>query len=398
MKNNRIYYRNPFFHLGHLQTLFHNDEFATLNKGKCYMLLDDRYVDYCSSLEEDIAYLSLKSTVIISIRKYTNIINTETKKLVSSGKMYMLVGKNNVTNAAQISAYIDSCSTYFQLKLTGSDTIVGFVKQNEQGQLKLIYMFEYIVKICDMIFNITDVTNDLPETFKILNMRTPLNLLPIKEYIIEDFKYTKKLWPTERWTDPCLLTLKGLKKRGVPSCVLWKFYQYAVEHESVTLLDFEKILITHLHTVADVLPVIIDPLLCEFSENDAIYINRADFGLDRQHLQKNRICNLHDLSGGIKCTDIEMTKTGIHVLKGERVDCTTEMAPTIQWLAADDAIQTGVLRIYNWFYTGLNDIIPPISAPIVYNTTVAAEKIYYIKDWGFIRYGGAKEFISICKV
>jgi len=397
MKNNRIYYRNPFFHLGHLQTLFHNDEFATVNKGKCYMLLDDRYVDYCSSLEEDIAYLSLKSTVIISIRKYTNIINAETKKLVTAGKIYMLAGKNNVINAAQISAYIDTCSTYFQLKLTGSDTIVGFVKQNEHGQLKLIYMFEYIVKICDMIFNITDVTNDLPETFKILNTRT-LNLLPIKEYIIEDFKYTKKLWPTEMRTDPCLLTLKGLKKRGVPSCVLWDFYRYGVKHERVTLFDFEKILIAHLHTVAEGLTIIIDPLLLTLSENDAIYINRADFGLDQQHLRKNRSCNLFGQSGGVKCTDIEMTKTGIQALKGERVHCTSDMVPTLPWLAADDAIKTGRLRIYNWFYTGLNDIISPTIAPIIYNGRVVPEKIYSIKDWGFISYRGEKEFISICKV
>ena len=85
--------------------------------------------------------------------------------------------------------------------------------------MKLIYILEYIVKICDIIFNITDVTYDLPETFKI-NTQT-LNFLPFKEYIIEDFKYSKKHWTQETLSDPCLLTLKGLKNRGIPSCVLW---------------------------------------------------------------------------------------------------------------------------------------------------------------------------------
>ena len=398
MKNNRIYYRNPFFHLGHLQTLYHNDEFATANKGKCYMLLDDRYVDFRSSIEQDITYLSLQSTVIISIRKYDNIINSETKKLAMAGKIYMLSGKNKVTNATQISSYIDACSAYFQLKLTGSDTTIGFVKQNENGQLKLIYILEYIVKICDIIFNITDVTNDLPETFKILNTRT-LNLLPFKEYIIEDFKYTKKLWTPETLSDPCLLTLKGLKKRGIPSCVLWNFYRYAVHHSHVTLFDFEKILIAYLHTVAVPLTVIIDPLLLHLKE-DAIYINRSEVGLDHQQLKKNQICYLYGTPDSVKCTGIEMTKTGIQALHGERIKHQEQYTPvSLHWLPDDSTVQHGSLCIYNWFYTGLNEVIPPMDVPIVYtHHGIIPDIIYYIKDWGFITYDKEFKFISICKV
>jgi len=406
MKNNRIYYRNPFFHLGHLQTLFTNDEFATSNKGKCYMLLDDRYSDSRSSIEEDITYLGLKSTVIISISKYDNIINSETKKIVATGKLYMLIGKNKITNPAQISSYIDSCSTYFQLRLTESDTTIGFVKRNENGQLKLIYILEYIVKICDIIFNITDVTYDLPETFKI-NTQT-LNFLPFKEYIIEDFKYSKKHWTQETLSDPCLLTLKGLKNRGIPSCVLWDFYQYAVNQSRVTLFDFEKILITYLHTVAVPLTVIIDPLLFEFNNDDRIYINRSDVGLDCQHLKKNHIFKLNDSSDLVKCTDFEMTKIGIQALQGKRLQAgqagqtgqegNPSGGTSLNWLPDDSTVHHGVLRVHNWFYTGLNDVIPPIVQPIVYtHHGIIPDRIYYIKDWGFITYRNNKEFISICK-
>jgi hypothetical protein len=404
MRNNRIYYRNPFFHLGHLQTLFHNDDFATSNKSKCYMLIDDRYTDYISSIEEDIRYLNLKSTVLISMRKYTNIIHNETKKLAAAGKIYMLLGKNMVSNAGIIGTYIDSCPAYFQLKYTGTDTVIGFVKpDDERGTgLKIIYLFEYIVKICDNLFNITDVSCDLPESFK---AGPPLNPIVIQEYIIEDFRYTKKHWPTEQRADPCLLTLKGLKARGVPSTVLWDFYRFAVVKGRVSLFDFEDLLLAHLRSIAEPLQAIIEPLLLKLKDEDPLYIPQAAIGLDRQHLHKNGSAYLAQNAGAIKCTDIEMNRKSIQALLGERINGSLGASewPCLDWLPVT-AARPFTLHICNWFYTGLNDILTPIITKGVYTGEgeLTVGKIYTIKDGGFMRYSHNDDlgpvFLSICKV
>ena len=38
----RIFYRNTFLHIGHLQTLLYNDQFAAQHQGTCYAIVDDR--------------------------------------------------------------------------------------------------------------------------------------------------------------------------------------------------------------------------------------------------------------------------------------------------------------------------------------------------------------------
>ncbi len=369
------------------------------------MYIDDRYTDYISSIEEDIRYLNLKSTVLISMRKYTNIIHNETKKLAAAGKIYMLLGKNSVSNAGIIGTYIDTCPAYFQLKYTGTDTVIGFVKPDEERGtgLKIIYLFEYIVKICDNLFNITDVSCDLPESFK---AGPPLNPIVIQEYIIEDFRYTKKHWPTEQRADPCLLTLKGLKARGVPCEVLWDFYRFAVSKGRVTLFDFEDLLLAHLRLTAEPLTAIIEPLLLKLTDEDPLYIPQAAIGLDRQQLHKNGSAYLAQNAGAIQCTGIEMNRKSIQAVQGERIrkgSCGATEGPYLDWVRVA-ASRPFTLHICNWFYTGLNDILTPIITKGVYaeGGVLTVGKVYTIKDWGFMRYTHNDDlgpvFLSICKV
>jgi hypothetical protein len=373
MRHNRIYYRNPFFHIGHLQTLFYNDTFARENKGTCYSIIDDRQHPECiKKITDDFAYIGLTSTVVIPISKFTDEIHRETQKIVQNGKIYMICGKNTFTNADYINACLNDVTVYFQLKLKSDDTIIGFVKENN-GVLTVVYLFDYIIKILDIVLNITDVTSDLiiknkhplPDLFT-----TVVNVMPINLYKIEGFRYTKKNWPTDEINDPCLLTLKGMKARGIPREVLHLFYTEAVAKGCIRISRLDDLFHTYLTGHSIRINAIVNPLEVKVHQ-ESWYIDRDAFGMDCPHkLLKDRSCQL---MGGlrIKCTSVLVNETGPYCLMAELLnapDEATEKESFIDFIKSTESIKVQ-FKCYNWYYTGDNNIMKPI----IYNGYIDAQ-------------------------
>jgi hypothetical protein len=371
MRNNRIYYRNPFFHIGHLQTLFFNDQFALSNKGKCYAIVDDRYhQDYKTKIQDDFTYLNLRSTVLVPISDYLNVIQVETKKLISSGRIYMLCGKIVHTSADYINECLDKGLLHFQLKLKDDHTTIVFTKEESPPgtTLSVVYLFEYIIKVLDNVLQITDITSDLVindknsiSNFTQLSTRK-INIIPLKLYNITGFRYIKKQWPTEALYDPCLLTLKGMKSRGIPCKVLMSFYEKAMEEHLVGINTLNELLRQYLVEHALPLRGIIDPLRVDLGEGNAIYMERRDFGMDDPtKLIQQRSCHLLDCVEQITCTQVLVNEKGVYGLVAEQnfnPDRNNALR-TIPWLACANATKVR-FKCYNWYYTGYNNVMKPV--------------------------------------
>ena len=408
MRNNRIYYRNPFFHIGHLQTLLFNDQYATANGGKCYAIVDDRYhLDYKSKIQADFDYLNLQNTILVPITDYAEIIRTETHKLITGGKIFMLCGKQVCTHADYIRACLDASglTVHFQLKLKNDDTTIGFTKDDQT-----VYLFEYIIKLLDNYLNITDITSDLVIHDACVNLdqlsTRKINIIPLKLYSIDGFRYVKKHWPTDALYDPCLLTLKGLKARGVPREVLHAFYTRATEMKTVPLALFDEILRDYLPTHSSPLRAVIDPLRVVLEAGAGeIYISKSDFGMDcPTKLIKNRSCNLRDTAEQITCTAIMVNEKGLYEIHAVHAPGVQPNLRTIHWLP-DHALRKARFKCYNWYYTGYNEVMKPViyEGYIEAGVDVLPGVTYYLPRTGYCcltdpEPDGVICFIFICKV
>jgi len=389
MRNNRIYYRNPFFHIGHLQTLFYNDRFATEQGGKCYAIVDDRnHPDSFTKIQEDFAYLELKSMIIVSIQRHAGIISLETKKLIREGRVYMLCGKSTFTDADYITECLEATTlTHFQLRLKSDNTTICFVKQEPQG-LAVVYLFEYIIKVLDQTYNITDITSDS------LNGNEGLNVLPLKLYTINHFRYAKKQWPTDGIYNPCLLTLKGLQARHVPKAVLYEFYEDACMSGQTSIARFNHLLEGHLNRVAVPFGGIIDPLRVDLDTGQTIYIEQEDFGLDHPlKLLRDRACNL-STGGRITCTEVVFNGQGVDRLRATFASAADPALRTIMNIEAAQSIPV-VYQCYNWWYTGLNTIMKPVVYTGYTAEGMVPGVIYRISNNFCIK--GDQGILSICK-
>ena len=422
MRNNRIYYRNPFFHIGHLQTLFYNDAFAADHGGKCYAIVDDRYhLDYKSVIHIDFEYLKLTATVLIPISEYAAVILNETKRLVATGRVYMLCGKVTYTNIDYILEALSGTPTFhFQLKLKSDNTTVGFTKDEDQDParsgLAVVFLFEYIIKILDNVLGVTDITSDLvlkdrtaPGNFDQLATRK-INVIPLKLYSIAGFRYVKKHWPAEALANPCLLTLKGMKARGIPCKVLRQFYEKALLTHLIRIDDLDSLLRTYLSEHALAIRGVMDPLKVDLvgqggvDLDQPIYISKGDFGMDcPSKLNKNRSCQLRQ-GPRITCTEVHVNEKGVYLLTAAqgKVD-QEEPLRIISWIPCAHAVRVRVY-CYNWFFTGYNSVMNPVLYDAyLAEADLAFDAVYGLEGVGFIvrapepEPDGTPRFLCICK-
>ena len=156
----RIYYRNPFLHIGHLNTLFHNNSMAKQHGGICYAINDDRldhlrFNDIC----EDFQYLDLKHVEVISVRKYQERIMKYTEELVRKGDIYIYYCNNVESKPSRVIDYIRNPVMHFQLKLRNKygsiDPSIGYTRECD-GKLVTLLIFDYIIKVLDTLLNVTE--------------------------------------------------------------------------------------------------------------------------------------------------------------------------------------------------------------------------------------------------
>ena len=102
-KISRMYYRNNFFHIGHLKTLYDNERIARKNKGICYAIIDDRQdMGRIDSIQEDFDFLALTHIKTVSVKREHQRIINYTLNLVQEGHVYIYHCDEKITNIERI--------------------------------------------------------------------------------------------------------------------------------------------------------------------------------------------------------------------------------------------------------------------------------------------------------
>ena len=84
-KVTRIYYKNLFFHTGHIKTMLDNERFAKKHNGICYAIVDDRQDNGIKHIKDDFDYIGLKHIKVISVNAYYKDIMDYTRTLIKKG-------------------------------------------------------------------------------------------------------------------------------------------------------------------------------------------------------------------------------------------------------------------------------------------------------------------------
>lgn len=416
-EHTRIYYRNKFLHIGHIQTLYYNNDVARKHNGICYAIIDDRQdLNRSNDIQEDFDYLGLDRTKIVSVHKYQKQIYLYTKKLIDDGKISMICNRGEIKNMWD---QLNYPTTPFQLRLLISPNIytnIGYSRDIE-GQLCVILIFDYIIKVMDVLLGITDIISttadgtdcDVKDSgIAAFFGNEKLGYHCLDTYHIKGFKYTKKDWPITDERNPHLLTIKGLYKRHIPSIVLYSFYLHACQMGTVQISYLDQLLKTHLNGTSQKIFGIIDPLrvvidnwnhrttefICKIDKShvplsNVIYIDKSDFGLDTIKFSKNRSCRLR-YGQLITCTDVELTEKGPNTLHVTYANNNDRSQKSIQWISSiwgQEPIKV-CYYLYNWFYTGNNVIVEPqitigYIEPVVFQNL---DKVFQLERNGYFMY------------
>lgn len=448
----RIYYRNQFLHIGHLQTLFHNDNIAKQHGGTCHAIIDDRQdPDRVQHIQEDFNYLELKNTNIVSVQAHQEKILAYTIKLVQEGLIYLNYCSTNETDPNKIADHIRDPKIHFRLLLRSGSGFsadhpsIGYTKCSDDRRLTIVFLFDYIIKVLDNILNITDIISTAATD--ISDVRDPvissffdtlsshIKCHRLDTYYIQGFKYSKKDWPCLDERDPYLLTIKGLKSRHVPRIVLYAFYLHASQMGIIKITYLSTLLGTYLNRVSDRAFGVLNPVkvtldawpenyteyvcrsinplkdttelqLCPLSRN--VYIDTSDCGLDNiNKLTKGRYCRLK-YGQYLHCLDIE-EKGGQLSISAETVPSTDRARRTIHWISSvygQEPISV-IYVLYNWFYTGQNTMQKPgvVRGYIERSAFSDLKKIYLLERLGYFIYDnalsyahGVPTFVRICKM
>lgn len=451
----RVYYRNPFMHIGHLNTLYYNDNIAKQHGGICYALIDDRPDDNrITSLQEDFEYLGLKHIKVVSVYEHRKEIMAYTEALIESGDIYVHYCSSIETDPERIITHLKHPKMHFQLKLKCheipnpyKDPSIGYTKDYNMG-LSVMLIFDYIIKVLDTKLDVTDIIST--STAEVSDVRDPnisnffdaLNTRKIAyhrldTYFIHGFKYAKKNWPRMNERDPYLLTIKGLKARHIPSNILYAFYVHATQMGSIKITYLNNLLRSYLYRTADRVQGIIKPLEVEITNwterrteficktinpardtdmtlcplSNTLYIEHNDYGMDTIKWSKGRNCRLKH-GPIIRCTDVQLGTHGPEKLEAELHEgYDYGKIRTIQWLSSEWG--QGPIKVmfylYNWFYTGQNSIMdhgPRISEGYIDRKVFTdLNQIYQIERNGYYTYdshlssmNGIPTFICICKI
>jgi hypothetical protein len=443
-------------HIGHLNTLYHNDSVVQQHGGTCYAIIDDRpNDDRINSLQEDFKYLGLSNIEVVSVYEHRQEIMGYTEDLISMGDIYLHYCSNVETDSRKIIQNLRLPKMHFQLKLKCgdrpnpyTDPSVGYTKDYSEG-LRVMLIFDYIIKVLDTKLDVTDIIST--STTEVSDVRDPnissffdrhtarkITYHRLDTYFIHGFKYAKKNWPRMNERDPYLLTIKGLKARHIPPNILYAFYLHATQMGSIKINYLNTLLRSYLYRNTDRVQGIVKPLevnitnwtpkrteyicksinparhsemtLCPLTET--LYIDQADFGMDSQKWTKGRYSRLK-YGPVVRCTDILIGKHGPEKIYAEvqedEVGHGASKMRSVYWISSEWG--QGPIKVlfylYNWFYTGQNTIMDPRVSEGYIDRSVFADlsKIYHIERNGYYKYdehlsslNSIPTFICICKI
>lgn len=454
----RVYYRNPFMHIGHLNTLYHNDHVAKQHGGTCYAIVDDRPDDdRITSLQEDFEYLGLTHIKVVSVFEHRKQIMEYTEKLINKRDIYLHYCSNIDTDPARIIQCLKEPKMHFQLNLKcgdrpnpDRDPSIGYTKDYNDG-LGIMLIFDYIIKVLDTKLDVTDIIStstadvsdvrdqSISDFFDRLNKRK-ITYHRLDTYFIHGFKYAKKNWPRMNERDPFLLTIKGLKARHIPPSILYAFYLHATQMGSIKITYLNTLLRSYLYRTATRVQGVVRPLevelvnwtpkrteyicknvnpvrdtemlLCPLSRT--VYIDVSEYGMDMQKWNRGRCCRLK-YGPVVKCIDVELGESGPSKLLAEvqegkdGKDSKDGKITNIHWVSSEwgQGPVKVLFYLYNWFYTGQNSIMEPRISEGYIGRSVFSDlsQIYQIERSGYYIYdnylsnlNGIPTFICICKI
>lgn len=415
-KITRIYYRNTFFHAGHIKTLLDNERIAKANKGICYAIIDDRYDSRnYQSLSDEIQYLDLHHIKIISVKQYYPAIIEYTKKLISEGQIYICRYDTEEYDPAAILRIInrmsDKSNIHFQMRLKNGATI-GYTSRSEMG-LTITLIFDYIIKVLDQLLKVTDIVSTSSSDMRDIKDENISNFFSdqkvtyhhLDTYRIENFKYIKKGWNTDNEANPYLLTFKGMRARHVPAIILKAFYIHASQMGHVNIRYLGQLLDYYLHDHNVPVMGVIKPVRVTITDwqkkrteyvaseqtlrpmSSVFYVDQSDLGMDRRINVNKEFHIFPNMS--FECTEINESGDCIEVTAR-----TTTIVPrrkTIyNWVSSkwDNSPCKVRFYLYNWFYTGYNELLEP-EVTDGYIDQIAfddLDKVYYIKHQGYFIY------------
>lgn len=454
-EHTRVYYRNPFLHIGHLNTLYHNDHIAGGHNGTCFAIIDDRQDENrIGDIQEDFDYLGLKHIKIVSVHDRRADIMRYTERLIEQGKVYIHYCSNVETDPSKIMQYLHRPTMHFRLILKCGETVsvrsdpsIGYTKPCSSG-LTIILLFDYIIKVLDALLGITDiistsaaevsdVKDEMISEFFDKENPTKIRYRRLDTYFIHGFKYSKKNWPLMDERNPYLLTIKGLKARHVPKEILYAFYLHATQMGSVKISYLGNLLRTHFYHTADRVQAIIHPLKIELTNwqphrteyvcktvnpnaesvpsmtlsplSNVLYMEQYDYGVDYSKLTKGRTCRLR-YGPSIRCTDVELDDRGPVCIHAEVQEGRSNRdSRSIRWISAEWSCTPVRVKfyLYNWFYTGHNTHQhAKVSYGYIEETVFKdLSKVYQLEHNGYYVYdeqlsaeNGIPSFICICKI
>ena len=450
--HNRVYYRNTFLHIGHLQTLCYNNDIAKQNNGMCYAIVDDRQHALRSfHISEDIKYLGLDQIKVISVMEHAELIHIYTKELARIGDVYI----NNDCNTIDC---LDHPSHNFQIRLNYRDKpTIGYSKRIEDDTYIIIYIFDYIIKVLDDSLNITNVItttpqdivdNDIMEFFTELSRQNNkvIRYNALKTYRILGFRYTKRDWPKLKEDDMRLMTIRGMKARHIPPEVIYSFYKHAVkwqEHSDripdIKITVFDMILKNYLGLNSRRAFAVIDPLEVEITNmedrcteyilkphkqigssdkfnivplSNRVFIEKRDFSLVEcpDKISKDKEIKLK-YANMLYCTDVKMDEDGYpRKLKAKYYKKDSDSSRCIHWISSESgsSMRQARFMMYDWFYTGENEPNTIVIKDGYIDEYVFDDltQIYQLERQGYFAYdedytkcnGGIPTFIKICGI
>lgn len=438
----RTYYRNTFFHIGHIKTMLDNERIARKYNGVCYAIIDDRQdPSRITSIKEDFDYLELTHIKAVSVREYHSQIMKHTYDLINKRMIYLCHCVQKETNPERIIKFIEKPTEHFQLRLNcGSDNgdpSIGYTSPNDKGYLELTMIFDYIIKILDRILGVTDIistslteVNDVKDEQIASFFDDGINHHRLDTYHIYNFKYSKRGWNITNGANPYLLTFKGMRCRHIPSIVLKAFYIHASQMGYVKIKQLGDLLSLYLsqHSsktlgVVNPLKVIVDnwhpkrtEYACSYTDrglihyplSNILYIDNDSFGIDKK---VNIGKSIYLMSGPtLHCTNVDVAERRSPVLHALLEEDTHKMygRDTVNWISSVWDTRPCLVRfyMYNWFYTGNNSLLSPeiLDGYIEQSVFSDLDQVYQIINQGYFIYDrelSAKNkiptFIRICK-
>lgn len=419
----RIYYRNTFFHVGHIKTLMDNEWSAENSRGICYVIIDDRHdPENFQSFVDELKYLNLTHLRVISVRQHYQTVIDFTKKLIMEGQIYLCQYSNQEHDPATVMRIVSRPNDHFQMRLKNGASI-GYTScaKNNDGQksidndsLTVTLIFDYIIKVLDKFLGVTDIISttstdirDIKDTniLEFFNsyFGSKVNYHQLDTYHIENFKYVKRGWCTGNEANPYLLTLKGMRARHIPSIILKAFYIHASQMGHINIRYLGELIDDYLSVHNKPAMAVINPVQVNINNwqrkrteyvsdgtmkplSSVFYVDLSDLGMDRK-INVNR--NFYIYPGiNFKCVDVTLEKdrdvyveTTNSVPHGKRVN---------NWISSKwDSVPCKVMfYMYNWFYTGYNDLLDPkISEGYIDHSVFEdLDQIYYVSEHGYFIY------------